>query len=79
MTNAFYNCSSLETVPEIPSGVGTMEKAFRGCTSLTGTIVINAEPSRYDYCFYGVDFVGQNLNLVGSSSKINQLKATATQ
>ena len=73
INNLFYNCTSITAAPVIPASVTTMHTAFRGCTSLTGTITINANPSGYSACFYGVDFDAQNLTLVGQSTILDNL------
>lgn len=72
----FVNCTKLTNVPEIPASVTTMLRSFSGCTSLTGTITINANPTYYDYAFDGVNFKTQNLTLTGSSTLLNEIKAT---
>ena len=76
MEATFDECTSLTTAPVIPENVTDMFATFDGCTSLTGTIEINANPNRYDFCFKGVNFTEQNLTLTGSSEKLEKLIAT---
>lgn len=76
MKEAFDECISLTTAPAIPENVNNMYATFSGCTGLTGTIEINANPNMYDYCFYGINFVEQNLTLTGSSEKLEKLMTT---
>lgn len=78
MNGTFYGCSKLTTVSEIPKSVVNMSFAFGACLSLTGNICINANPSEYDYCFDGVDFTAQNLTLSGTSTMLDELRATGT-
>jgi hypothetical protein len=52
-----------------------MGSTFYDCTSLTGTITINASPSSYASCFAGTT---QPITLSGSSTVLNELAATAT-
>ena len=53
-----------------------MYATFVNCTSLTGKIEINANPTSYDNCFHSVDFNTQNIMLTGNSTKLDALKAT---
>lgn len=76
MEETFDDCTSLTTVPVIPENVTNMYATFSSCTSLTGTIEINANPNRYDFCFEGVNFAEQNLTLTGSSEKLEKLMNT---
>lgn len=73
----FSGCTSLINAPEIPSSVKYMPWAFEGCTSLNGTIKIEANPISYLECFKSVDFETQNITLTGSSTKLEELRATA--
>jgi hypothetical protein len=52
-----------------------MDRTFIGCTSLTGTIEINANPTSYTNCFDGTT---QPIVLTGSSTVLDKLAATAT-
>ena len=79
MEETFYACTNLVNAPVIPKNVTNMEATFDECTSLTGTIEINANPNRYDFCFGGVNFAEQNLTLTGSSEKLEKLIATGKQ
>ena len=62
----------------IPSQVTDMYQTFEKCTSLTGSIEINANPTEYRMCFSAVDFKKQNLTLTGSSNILNELGATGS-
>lgn len=72
----FYGCTKLTTAPIIPDNVISLEGAFRKCTSLTGTITINANPNRFQLCFGGTILP---IKLVGSASSttLEGLKGTA--
>ena len=72
----FKNCTSLKTAPVIHNKITRISNIFTGCTSLTGTITINANPTDYAYAFDGVNFKTQNLTLTGSSTLLNEIKAT---
>jgi hypothetical protein len=76
--NTFYGCTSVKYAPVIPSTVLDMYQTFANCKSLTGTIIINANPNRFAQCFYGVDFQLQNLTLGGASSILGPLKTATT-
>lgn len=73
---AFENCTSLKKAPKIPASVIMIRDIFSGCTSLTGTVTINANPTYYENAFKGVNFKTQNLTLTGSSTLLNEIKAT---
>jgi len=57
MTGAYCKLSELESISGfvIPNSVTDLSSTFNGCTSLTGTITINANPTSYNYCFNNVD------------------------
>ena len=76
MSYTFYDCKSLTTAPVIPNSVTNMYGTFQGCTKLTGTIEVNANPTYYDYCFYGTV---KPITLTGSSTKKSQLASTANK
>ena len=77
MSYTFNNCKSLTEAPEIPDSVTAMNFTFDNCNSLTGTVTINANPEMYAQCFGFVDFVSQNLTLTGTSTMLEELRATA--
>lgn len=79
MKGTFASCENLKTVPYIPGTVENMELTFMSCTSLTGEIVIDANPSKYPECFDGVDFAKQKLVLSGKSEMLEELKLTASR
>lgn len=78
MKYTFSRCTSLTIAPTIPSSVTDMRGTFGGCTSLTGTIIINTNTENNYFCFNGVDFVMQNITLTGSSTMLEELRATAS-
>lgn len=68
MDKMFYYCTKLSSLPdgfEIPSSVENIEAAFVNCSSLTGTIVVNANPNYYDRCF---NMIYQPIHLIGAAS-----------
>ena len=77
MSHTFSGCISLTEAPEIPDSVTAMNFTFDSCNSLTGTVTINANPEMYAQCFGFVDFVSQNLTLTGTSTMLEELRATA--
>ena len=60
----------------IPSSVTSMYEIFSGCTNLTGTIIINANPTSYSECFYGTE---KPIVLTGSSTMLQTLANTANK
>lgn len=80
MFATFYNCERLTHAPEIPDSVTNMNGTFEYCSSLTGTIVINANPNYYNYCFAGASTSPDaNLVLTGSSEKLEELLNTKSE
>lgn len=67
-------CTSLATVSTIPSTVVTMQATFKGCTSLAGEIVINANTTMQGQAFYNTT---QTIVLTGTSTVLNTLANTA--
>ena len=49
---AFYYCTSLAKAPVIPNSVTNMSYTFSGCRNLTGTMICNANPTKYDDALY---------------------------
>ena len=79
MNHTFLNRKSLITAPAIPQTVTEMRETFAHCTSLTGEIIINANPSDYASCFFSypeIDFQTQNITLTGSSTMLDEIGAT---
>ena len=72
---AFYGCTSLTAVTEIPASVTNMSYAFAGCTALTGEVVIQASPSTYGGCF---EYTALPITLSGSSTVLAELAATSS-
>jgi len=77
MQQTFNGCTNLEDAPIIPSNVSNVNFLFQGCTSLTGTVTINTNAYVY-HTFSGVDFETQNINLAGTSTKLDEYGATGT-
>lgn len=75
MVNTFNGCTALTTVPRIPESVTVMQYTFKGCTALNGIVTIDAVPTNYRDCFAGTV---QPIVLMGSSSKLAEIAATAT-
>ena len=69
----FAGCLNLTTAPVIPETVTDMQFTFHN-TPLKGTVTINANPTKYDYCFAGVWMY--NVTLTGSSTMLNQIGST---
>lgn len=72
----FAGCKNLITAPTIPCTIVRMEETFSGCTSLTGSIVINANPSYYSKC---LNNTSKPIILRGNSVLLNELKNTGWQ
>ncbi len=79
LNGTFKGCTALVEAPIISKNVVCLYETFSGCTSLTGTIEINAKLSVYDKCFYGLDFVAQNITLQGTSDKLTDLRNTVNE
>ena len=75
LVSTFSGCTSLTTVPVIPSRVENMSWTFSNCSKLTGTITINATPVGYEYCFGYCDM--SKITLTGTSTMLDELAATA--
>ena len=76
MSSTFEGCTALTTVSTIPGSVRNISHTFDGCTSLTGTITINANNLiNYFSCFKGTV---KPISLTGSSTKLTEIAATAT-
>ena len=58
MYQTFDSCTSLTTAPTIPNSVTDMTFTFYGCTSLTGTIEVNANPTECYECFKNTQITG---------------------
>ena len=55
-----------------------MQRTFFMCTSLTGTIIIDANPSSIYACFARINFEEQNLELIGETTMLERFKKTAS-
>ena len=76
----FDACTSLTTAPEIPSSVTSMDYTFYGCTSLTGNLVINANPTGYGECLSDASTAaGTNLVVSGTSTLLDEIIATKSE
>lgn len=76
MNSTFYGCQKLITAPTIPSSVISMNSTFYDCQNLQGNLVINANPTSYEYCLSGA---AQNVKLYlsGSSKMLRNILDTA--
>ena len=77
MNFVIRGCRKITVAPVIPESVVDMTAAFQNCSGLTGEIIINANPLYYEQCFRGVDFETQGIELSGSSTMLEELKATS--
>lgn len=70
LEDAFYECTGLTTVPEIPNSVTNMGNTFYGCTGLTTAPEIPNSVTSMRSTFYGcTNLTGEitiNANLNGS-------------
>ncbi len=69
----FRNCTNLVEVGSIPQGVTQMVETFRNCESLSGDIIIHANPNTMSNSFSGIR---HPIYLSGNSTKLNELAAT---
>ncbi len=69
----FRNCTALKTAPKIPSSVKYLSNTFLNCSSLTGNIVIDANPTEYTDCFKGVT---KPITITGATTLKQELLAT---
>ena len=69
LTAAFAE-TAIVTAPVIPSNVKYMSNTFDTCWALTGTITINANPEKYNDCFYRTT---NPIILTGSSTKLAEI------
>lgn len=53
LTTAFYNCTSLQSVSSLPSGILNMNATFRGCTSLRQVPLFPDTVTDVSVCYYG--------------------------
>lgn len=51
MAGCFQGCKLIVSAPVIPSSVTNLSHTFYDCENLTGDVVINCNPTKYDYCF----------------------------
>lgn len=70
-------CKLITMAPVIPGTVEDMTAAFQDCSGLTGTIIIDANPTYYEQCFSRVDFEKQGIVFGGSSNMLEELKVTS--
>ena len=80
MRYTFYMCGKLEKAPRIPENVEDMEGTFMSCNRLTEYIVIDANPTSYEDCFYGAATdPNADLILTGSSTILQELLETKSR
>ncbi len=74
MDYTFQHCYNMVTAPRIPSTVKSMNGTFDDCESLTGTVVIDANPDTYYRCFGFILLDEQNITLSGNSTILEDIK-----
>lgn len=74
MASTFQNCKYLQKVEKVPKSVINMSYAFCDCTNLTGTIVIDANPTEYNNWLN----TSQKLIITGASTKLKDLADAAS-
>lgn len=78
MKGTFMN-SGITEISNIPSKVTTLESAFENCKKLTGTGIINGNPTVYSDCFSGAatdDGTALVINYASSCTNIDKIIAT---
>lgn len=75
LSSTFADCTNLITAPDIPFGVINMYNTFWRCENLTGTIVINANPTMYGGCFQGTE---KPITIIGSCTTETKAILAAT-
>lgn len=83
---AFKDCVLLTNAPVIPNSVTDIENTFSGCTSLTGSLICNANPNKYkdalkETYIYNIDGTcteDTKDNLIKTSGKKILSNSTAT-
>ena len=76
MESTFDTCIYLYSLSEgftIPAGVTNMIGTFCLCENLTGTIIINANPEKYEYCFTSCL---RHIEITGDTTLKDELLAT---
>ncbi|MBR5824355.1 MAG: hypothetical protein IKY67_09470 [Paludibacteraceae bacterium] len=78
MGSTFYKCIVMGDISNvvIPAGVTDMFNTFTHCVAITGTITINANPSR-TYCCFSTDYKSKDLIFAGSSTMLQELANTS--
>ena len=77
MEYTFGQCEKLTSAPAIPASVIDVTSTFIHCYGLTGTITIDANPVQYDEFLQGISFEAQNLEVIGESTMLEELKGTS--
>lgn len=75
LLGTFAECVNMTTAPVIPSSIVFMEDTFYNCVSLTGNVVVNANPIAYDKCFYDTE---KPIVITGSCSDETKAALAAT-
>ena len=77
MTQTFNDCTALTQAPDLSNctNLVTVNNLFLGCTSLAGTITLNATPTKYDYCLTDT----QITDILGSCSSDIKTAILATR
>lgn len=77
MESTFDNCTGMVTAPVIPFSVNNLRGTFHKCYSLTGELVIHANPADVTYCLANTSTnSGTNLILKGTSTMLNSILNT---
>ena len=76
LSSTFSDCISLTQAPVIPNSVTNMYGTFWDCKSLTGKVEINANPTKYKYCFENLNFRTQEIKLTGTLTMLDTLGGT---
>lgn len=74
LNELFLEASHITTAPVIPETIIDMRMTFAGCSKLTGTVIINANPNNYESCFIGTS---KPIILKGNSNLLNDLAKTS--
>ena len=77
MWGTFIGCTSLTTAPDLSKAtkLDNIARAFYNCTSLTGIITLNANPTTYGSCLYNTQITAVN----GTTTMASTILATKTQ
>lgn len=74
-SNAYYNCVNMTEAPALPNSLVNISSIYKGCTSLTGTIRIDANITTYTDSFSGTV---KPIVLTGTSTNLAVIAATSS-